>query len=82
MNHRNVWISTVILTIISWIIYHSIGTIKGTFVVYCTTVIGAGHCPSQFEIFLDKSLVVLPIMLIISAGISYFIGYLISRYKS
>lgn len=76
LNHKRVFIRTIISTIIFWIAFGVVGSLLGFWTVYCKV---GGYCPSPIEEYLYMYWIVLPIIFLISLGVNYVIEYFISR---
>jgi len=74
MDHKKVIIRTTIISVIIWILFYLIGSWINLFVVYCK--LGASSCPSQWQMYLSYSIVLLPIIFAITLGINYLVEYL------
>lgn len=73
MNHKRVLIRSLISTAALWVLFYIIGAVFGLFQVMCKP---GGDCPSQFEIYLQFSLFLLPVMLAFAFAVNYAVELL------
>ncbi len=77
MNHRVVWLRTILSAAAVWVIIYLAGLWAGYFRVVCFQ----GNCPSQLEVYLGYSMILLPIIILLLAGINYLTEYFLSKKK-
>ncbi|MEK6919231.1 MAG: hypothetical protein AABW73_04300 [Nanoarchaeota archaeon] len=77
IDHLRVWLITIISSAVIWVIIYLAGLKAGYFRVMCFQ----GPCPLQLEVYLQYSKLLLPIIILLLAGINYLIEYFLERKK-
>ena len=78
MNHKKVWIRSLIITIALWIVFAAVSLFLNIFVVLCKTCVQGFecYCPSELGLLLKFSSFAVPICFIIILGINYLVEWL------
>lgn len=73
MGHKKVIIKTIVISVIIWFLLYLVGYWLNLFTIFCKLDIS---CPSQWQVYLNYSIVLFPIIFFLTLGVNYLIAYL------
>ncbi len=76
MDHRRIWMRSLAITLIWWIIYYIVGMLMGAFKHACSA---GSTCQTAGELFLSQSRILLPTVFILVLGGSYLLAKIKGR---